>query len=303
MDAEQLLESFANIRMFARNGKRAPHKPLLLLIALARVQRGEPRLVTYAEIQPLLKDLLRRYWSTRSAHPHYPFWHLQADDLWEVPERAELQAASQHLKRSQDVPERLLLEGGARGGLPPILDAVLRGDPALVNRVCARLLQDHFPPSMHEDLLDAVGMPWVAETARRNKRDPDFRPMILRAYEYRCAVCGYDGRLGEVSLGLEAAHIKWHAAGGPDEGDNGIALCCFHHKVFDLGAIGVDADLRVLVSADVNGRERADEWIGRFAGRSLLGPRAGSAPPRAEYLDWHLEQVFRDPCRPRDEPA
>jgi HNH endonuclease len=39
--------------------------------------------------------------------------------------------------------------------------------------------------------------------------------------------------------GLEAAHIKWFQARGPDVVQNGLALCSLHHKIFDLGAFTV----------------------------------------------------------------
>jgi HNH endonuclease len=60
-------------------------------------------------------------------------------------------------------------------------------------------------------------------------------PDVLTAYEYRCAVCGFDVRLGSVSIALDAAHIRWHQAGGADLEKNGLALCVLHHKTFDLG--------------------------------------------------------------------
>ena len=66
---------------------------------------------------------------------------------------------------------------------------------------------------------------------------------MLTAYEWRCAVCGLDVRLGSVSIILEAAHIKWHQAGGPDEESNGLALGVLHHKAFDLGALPSPDDL------------------------------------------------------------
>ena len=39
---------------------------------------------------------------------------------------------------------------------------------------------------------------------------------MLLAYEYRCCVCGHDLRMGGHAIGLEAAHIKWFQARGPD---------------------------------------------------------------------------------------
>lgn len=41
--AIEVLDAFENIRRAQRAGVYAPHKPLLILLALARVQRGEPR--------------------------------------------------------------------------------------------------------------------------------------------------------------------------------------------------------------------------------------------------------------------
>jgi hypothetical protein len=48
---DALVERFAGVTVWRASGKRAPHKPLLMLYALARVQRREPRLATFAEIE------------------------------------------------------------------------------------------------------------------------------------------------------------------------------------------------------------------------------------------------------------
>ena len=58
------------------------------------------------------------------------------------------------------------------------------------------------------------------------------RVQTLTAYEYRCTICGFDVRLGPVPVALDAAHIRWHQAGGPDTESNGLALCVVHHKLF-----------------------------------------------------------------------
>ena len=52
--AIEILDAFENIRRAQRAGVFAPHKPLLILLALARVQRGEPRLVEFAAIDDAL---------------------------------------------------------------------------------------------------------------------------------------------------------------------------------------------------------------------------------------------------------
>ena len=87
-------------------------------------------------------------------------------------------------------------------------------------------------------------------------RNPGSAPAVLRAHEYRCAGCAYDGQVGKISVGIEAAHVKWFSHGGPDVIENGLSLCSLHHKAFDLGAIAISDDHKVLVSRDFRVAER-----------------------------------------------
>lgn len=294
---EEILERFANITVWKAGGERAPHKPFLILLALAGLQRGDPRLTSYDELdQPLRKLLIDFGPPRKSYHPEYPFWHLQSDGLWEIPQRADLQRELDERSRKNNPPKSVLVRLGAEGGLPAPLYDTLCGEPELVNRIVTELLDDNFPPSVHQDILDAVGMPWVAVGPRR-PRDPAFRETILRIYEHRCAVCGYDGQLENTDLGLEAAHIKWHAAGGTDTRDNGLALCSFHHKALDRGAISLDDDHGILVSQHVRGSHGVGELLLQFIGQPIRPPLAGESPPANENIDWHRREVFREPPR------
>lgn len=291
-----VLKLFEELSVWKRGDERAPHKPLLVLLALARVQRGAPRLTTFEEIEPKLRSLLEQFGPPRkSVHPEYPFWYLRNDGVWDVPEHEALSAAVAHRARTKDVPPAVLKEHGAQGGFAPDVDAALRADPALLHAVADRVLSAHFPPSIHEDILDEVGLEW--EVVQRRTRDPAFREMVLRVYEHRCAVCGFDGRFGQKDLCIEAAHVRWHASGGPDVVENGLALCTIHHKVLDLGAMGIDEGGRVIVSSDVSGRVGVEEWLLRFHGEPLRSPQKGIDGPAAQYVRWHLSQVFRGPAR------
>ena len=117
------------------------------------------------------------------------------------------------------------------------------------------------------------------------------------AYERRCAVCGYDGRLQGDELALEAAHIRWHCYDGPDALPNGLLLCSFHHVALDRGALGLTDRHQVLVSKHLSGGAAVDDWVGRFHGQLLLLPREGADRPAAEHVAWHRAQVFRQPAR------
>jgi HNH endonuclease len=143
--------------------------------------------------------------------------------------------------------------GGQRAPHKPLLVLYAlgrwaRADPTLFGVLATRLLENHFPESLHPDILAAVGLDLGAPAPAGRKRDPQFRQRVLTAYEYRCAVCGFDVRLGSVPIALDAAHIRWHQAGGPDREGNGLALCVLHHKTFDLGAFTLSPAGVLLVS-------------------------------------------------------
>ncbi len=169
----------------------------------------------------------------------------------------------------------------------------------------ARTLLDlHFPPSLHQELCEAAGLEIeYAETQPvvpgRRQRRAGLRELVLTAYEYQCAFCGYDGRIGAVPVGLEAAHVYWWALGGPDEVDNALCLCSLHHKLFDKGVLGVDEENRVMVAQRFVGRSTAaHDQVIALGGRPLLGPQPGTSPIAAVHRSWHAAQVFHGPARP-----
>ena len=86
---------------------------------------------------------------------------------------------------------------------------------------------------------------------------------------------------------------------GPDEIQNGLALCGFHHKAFDRGAWGLQPDergYRILISSDVHGRSRALRWLRDYRGKGLQFPQRADWLPDAEFVGWHTREVFRPPA-------
>ena len=59
MSLQELLEKFSKIKVWKRGSQRAPHKPLLILYAIGRLLRQEPRLVSYEEVDQEIGKLLR----------------------------------------------------------------------------------------------------------------------------------------------------------------------------------------------------------------------------------------------------
>lgn len=293
-----LEERISTLRTWSRSEQRAPHKPLLMLWALARVQRAEPRLSPWLEVEPALTRLLEDFGPPRQTyHPEHPFWRLQRDRVWEVtgPSGEPLKGVREN--PSGDVGKVALRDAHAMGGLPDADYLALAAAPCLVNRLAAVLLASHFPSSLHEELLDAVCFPFVPEIRFRPKRYAGFRDEVLQGYDYRCAVCDLSLQLGGKVWGVEAAHVRWHAAHGPDSFENGLALCVLHHKALDRGAIGLDDERHIVVSRKVSSSPSANTWLIDYHGKRLREPQAGLPRVAPAHIAWHNREVFRRPGR------
>lgn len=302
------VERAARLRQWTRSGTRAPHKPLLLLYALSRFQQDADDELRYSSVEEDLRGLLAEYGPGNRTTPAYPFHHLVSDGVWEV--------RTERGPGSPGTGVRELRATGAAGRLTPELRAALRREPSLLGRMTRVLLDLNFPPSLHGELCDAVGLELEeAETgllsATRRQRDRRMREMVLTAYEYRCAFCGYDGRIGAVPVGLEAAHVRWWAFDGPDDVENGLCLCSLHHKLFDKGVLGLGeghgaghgAGHRILVSQGFVGHSTAArEHVITLAGRPLIGPQPGARPVASAHRSWHTSQVFHGSPRPSATP-
>jgi putative restriction endonuclease len=182
-----------------------------------------------------------------------------------------------------------------RGGFPKQIHDALSSDATFFVRVAEILLEGHFPASLHMDILDAIGL--HLSLGPKERRNTEFRSDVFQAYEHRCAICGYDLKLVSVPFALEAVHIKWPQAGGPDEIQNALALCAIHQKALNRGAIGLSHELTLLVSNELNGQSWVAEWFDSFKGRRIRQPLRTDFNLRPEYIRWHTEQVFRKPAR------
>ncbi len=291
MPEDDIASRIEKLNVWQRGSERAPHKPLLLLLALGRVSRGDPAPVSFEEIAPDLEALLREFGpSRRSFHPEYPFWRLQNDGLWVVTAEREMTRRTS----SSDVPKGELINAGAKGQLAPDVLAALERSPQLLGEIAGSILGSHFPDSIHADILSAAAITLSASTTTRRPRDPRFRERVLTAYERRCAVCAFDVRLGSVSIGLEAAHIRWHQAAGPDTEANGLSLCATHHKTFDLGAFTIDPVHGLLVSEQVSGSSQLDHVLLRHHGLPVRQPQHREHRPDPGFLAWHRRLVFKE---------
>jgi len=61
MTDDEVLQAFDGIRVWQPGGQRAVHKPLLILLALGRLARGEAPMVQFSEIDGPLMNLLAQF--------------------------------------------------------------------------------------------------------------------------------------------------------------------------------------------------------------------------------------------------
>lgn len=289
---QELIAAITSLRPWQRGHERAPHKPLLLLWALARVQQGGSPRIHFMEVEEPLTRLLREFGpARRTYHPEHPFWHLRTDGIWSVDRDDDLRVSEGKGSPSAGAMRRI----DATAGFVPQVQALLGSDPTLVRELATLLLESHFPESMHEEIASAVGLDLTETVTRRagRRRDPAFREKVLRAYERACAVCAMAIRFDDTTVALDAAHIHWHTHGGADEVWNGIALCVLHHRLFDRGVFTLDEGLRVMVSELVERSRGAEEALLRFQGVGVRRPEAVGERPAEEVVGWHRREVFR----------
>ena len=295
MPQNNLIDALTQLNVWKRGDQRAPHKPLLLLYALGQYYSGRSRLIPFTDLEQPLRELLQEFGPYRkSHHPEMPFWYLQSDGVWELNNVENLRIR----QGSSNPTITSLRENQTKGGLPVALFEELTQNKQLLHSSAKAILEANFPSSLHSEILNMVGLPVELElqTTKRKKRDPKFRDEILKVYSYRCAICEFDLRIGQRSIGLDAAHIKWHQAGGPDSPNNGLALCTMHHRLFDRGAFTI-IDNHLFVSDLVNGYAGLQKWLLDYHAKPLALPSSKVDHPAELFTQWHETEVFKGNVR------
>jgi putative restriction endonuclease len=266
---------------------------LLILLALSKfASTGSSELSWDSEVEVQLGDLLADFGIGKagSQGAAYPFTRLRGDKFWEL---------------SRDVPNdsvSSIQSAPISGKFSPELEAELKKNTNLVFECARAVAEKQFPDSIIEDVLIATGFNpeavlaapapnFIAEMSR--KRDSKWPSKILSAWDRACAFCGFDGKIGVASVGLEAAHIHWFNFGGPDSLDNGLALCALHHKLLDRGVIGFASTSELKISNIYSSVTESGKRVYDLHGYKLR-LRIGTPELAESSVAWHQENVFRN---------
>ena len=158
MNAElrDLQERFSNLRIWSQRGQRAPYKPLALISAIASCLKAEPRMMPFISVDERLRDMVRLFGPHRavvSRNGQYPFYFLQNDGVWELdrPHLVDLGSNGRHPTRES------LLQNNIHGGLLATDYSLMKEEPEVALNIAYALVDAHFAPSLHEDILSAAG--------------------------------------------------------------------------------------------------------------------------------------------------
>lgn len=131
----------------------------------------------------------------------------------------------------------------------------------------------------------------VDQLTKRPVRDRNFRNLILKAYDKRCAITGMCLINGGGRAEVEAAHIRPVEHDGPDSINNGMALTGTAHWMFDRGLIGINDNFEIMISRQVNDLETIHAMINQTG--ALLTPKHPRDYPNLAFIRWHQEYCFK----------
>jgi putative restriction endonuclease len=285
-------ERLDKLNTYRKGNQRAPHKPLYILYLIASIQQGQPRLHKFASIEANLVEALQRFGlANKSQHAHYPFWRLQNDNIAEVSPKSgyDLRASNSDPKKSS------LLKLNAAGGFVESYFDLLSGDLSIQSKAIRKLLDAHFPPSIHEEIILFFNLRVEGARSGDVHSDSEFRTNLLSSYGNKCALTGYSLHFRGEFPGLEAAHLCWPQAGGNDDVSNGILMTTLCRKLFHLGIIGVEPnDLRIVISDQAADLGLRSAQLSKSLHKKLSLPTGINCHPSIENLAWHKRWVFRN---------
>ena len=311
---ETYVEKMKRLKIDRAHGS-APHKPVLLLSVIALIEDGQIHENVIACSEEL-KDTFFRYMSRlsdRRANIALPFFHLKSDKFWHHhpnPGREEELRAARKVRTLSRLHELI-----SHVSLDDEL-FVLLSDSVSREKIRQALIRTYFPDSAGEietliseekgtgdyrqQLLKETEVPFgeekpPAETNLREIRirNAGFRRVIMRLYDYTCAVCKLRIVTAEGNSATEAAHIIPHNVSNNDDVRNGVSLCALHHWALDQGLISLSEAYRVIVSGTLS-MQRKTEWLLTDLRRKKIRlPDRTQHRPAQEAMAWHRENKLR----------
>ena len=299
---------------------RAPHKPLMLLTVMDLIAQGVVQ-TNFIEFNSDLLDVFDLYWTKimgedKPSNPVLPFFHLQSDGFWHListPGKEQILAAVTQIRTISQLHDLVL---GAK--LDDALFSEMQ-DSQPRNRLRAVLIQSYFAPELRPEIvalgeitteafqysldllncakerfkLKGKGLKETGEEYQPEARSVGFRRIVVKAYNYTCAMCRIRVVTPEGRSAVVAAHIVPWSESYNDDPRNGLALCGLHHWIFDEGLVTVAEDHTIKVSTVIPSENGGTEALHSLFGRKLHLPDPLTLWPSEDALAWHRTHRFR----------
>jgi putative restriction endonuclease len=132
----------------------------------------------------------------------------------------------------------------------------------------------------------------ITYTTTMPKRDKAFRKVVVREYDYRCAVCEMKFHWNSL-VEATAAHIIPKHKNGTDDPRNGLALCRTHHWAFDTGIFTLSDNYEVILSPVVKEADSHNFLLLEMEGKAVLLPSNEILQPNSDAIRWHRKNTWR----------
>jgi len=308
-DLLQLEAELRAMRLGGIRGRKSPHKLLLLLAVLDRLDAGE---VTDNRIQydPGLTERFRAYFDAVAqegdwCQPGPPFFHLRSSSFWQhrvLPGRedayAKLATSGGGDRRILDNIQyayftdgawRVVADAGQRSALRHFIIATFF---TAEEQVRLRQVVSSQSTLAHYQKLMERGADYTV-TVDDALRSAAFGRMIRRIYDYQCAMCGLRIITPDGVSPIDAAHLIPWSETHDDSPTNGIALCKLHHWALDACLVAPTASLTWAVSPLLDPRRNSERELTRFHRSPILLPKQKDFYPREEAVLWRYKSLLK----------
>ena len=151
----KLLDAIDKLNVHTQEGRKSPHKPLLLLYALAKQFRNPDTKFEFefVEIEKPVKALLKDFSNSKQPRVHYPFWRLREDnEIWEVRPYRKIK---EDMNKSKDARVEDLRKYNATGSFSQDIVKEIKNNPDVARQAAGKLLYEYFPKPLRQGHIGA----------------------------------------------------------------------------------------------------------------------------------------------------
>lgn len=314
--------AFTHLRRASQHGG-APHKPVLLL-AVIKGFENELFRSDKLYITPEFVGLFRSIWHNYVDSPHHimrfylPYFHLKNEkaDFWNlVPKLGyeswvmsnniirsfnKLKKAVDYVRIDKELVE-LLQRSDTRETLKKsIVDKYFPAHSGkdnsdnYLNDISSQILHDS--AAVYRNRIQQMQSELPEEVVQEEiyVRSGQFRYEVLHAYDNTCAISRLkiDIDSNETNSMVDACHIIPFSETHDDTISNGIALTPTLHRAFDRGLLGINTDLKVVLSSNFEEVNSSPYNLSQFAGKQIFIPNHYQKRPSIDKLRLHLAHYF-----------